>query len=68
MGIIAIRIYGSFKNHCDEVFCAEEGGHANALARAINLLADMLSEEIRHDHLLRNDGISPRTEWGVPKK
>ena len=68
MGIVAVRIYGSFGYTVDQVFSAEEGGHANAISRAMRELSDRLPHAIALDHKLQGKGIAPKSPWGEPER
>ena len=50
MGMISIRIEGSFPENSTVTFDAEEGGHALAIQRAIRHLNNLLPKAIRLDH------------------
>ena len=58
MGMIRIQMLGSFPGDSFEV-CAEEGGHANAIQRAIRWLIDKQPDAIQQDHRLHEDGVRP---------
>ena len=62
MGMIIIETYGTFR---DEQFSvdAEEGGHANAIQRAIEWLNDRLLDAIIMDHTLHDRGDVPPKAW-----
>ena len=59
MGMVKVQIRGSFGNKPDAEYSAMEGGHAFALARAIQYLADQLPFAIRLDHELARAGDKP---------
>lgn len=65
MGMINIQTMGSFKPQRAVQFKAESGGHADAVARAIEWLAGtMLPDAIRQDHALHKAGVNPRIGFG----
>ena len=64
MGIVVVRIQGSFGFKEDRLFSAEQGGHATAISRAIKLLSDRLPEAIALDHKLHSEGVTPKLSWG----
>ena len=59
MGMVSVEIGGSFKEAGRFSACAEEGGHALALQRAISFLNDRLPSAIRQDHRLHDEGTRP---------
>ena len=60
MGMIRIETRGSFKHDTAE-FSAMDGGHAAAVAEAIEWLSkEVLPEAIRNDHRCHNEDIYPR--------
>ena len=59
MGMLTIKIEGSFTEQVGAKFCAEEGGHALAIQRAISFLTDQLPSAIQLDHKLHDDGDRP---------
>lgn len=64
MGMISIQMRGSFPGDAFDV-SAEEGGHANAIQRAIGWLNDRLPEAIALDHQLHDSGdVPPRAPFG----
>ena len=64
MGEIRIEVLGSFKPRRVKVFSAQEHGHADAVARAIEFLArDVLPKAINLDHEL-HDGGPPSGGFG----
>lgn len=62
MGVIRIQTVGSFGLDGFEA-SAEEGGHANAIQRAIKFLVDRLPEAIEKDHKLHAKGEVPPRAW-----
>lgn len=69
MGQITIKIEGSFVDSgqaSEQVFSAEEGGHAYALARAMALLHLGMARAIKLDHELHEKGTHPpKSDFGV---
>lgn len=64
MGMIEISTRGSFPSESFHV-SAEEGGHANAIQRAIEWLNDRLPAAIEKDHKLHTAGVlPPRAPFG----
>ncbi len=59
MGHIHIEITGSFPTNGVHDVSAEEGGHANAISRAIGWLNDRLPAAIARDHELAAEGEHP---------
>ncbi len=64
MGLIYIRMSGSLNftktgKPEETTLYAEEGGHANAIQKAIGYLNGQLPEAIRLDHQLHNKGERP---------
>jgi hypothetical protein len=59
MGMVTVQIRGSFGNKPDAQYSAMEGGHAFAITRAIQHLADQLPFAIRLDHELARAGDKP---------
>jgi hypothetical protein len=59
MGMVNIQIRGSFGRPHDVSYSAMEGGHAFAITRAIQYLADQLPNAIRLDHELERAGENP---------
>jgi hypothetical protein len=59
MGIVTIKIEGSFGEPDEKTFSAQEGGHAYALTRAIGFLFARMSPAIRKDHELHEAGEHP---------
>lgn len=65
MGMIQIKMWGSFKQK-DFSTCAEEGGHVQAIKRAIECLTAELGDAVIKDANLTKDGIAPpRSPLGV---
>ena len=60
MGMIRIEMGGSFPQQTFQT-CAEEGGHVQALKRAIVFLADRLGPAVVQDAKLTMEGIKPPT-------
>ena len=69
MGVIQIQIRGSFLgNEGDFTSCAEIGGHAMAIQRAIKWLNDQLPEAIILDHSLHDqNNRPPNADFGHSK-
>jgi len=68
MGIISITIRGSFVNREDKSFSAMHGGHTQAVAEAINYLSgEFLSDAIKQDHMLHEEGNRPDKGFGQKK-
>ena len=65
MGTIIIEIHGSFTPHNRRQFSALHGGHAEAVAEAIEWLArEILPKAIEQDHQLQRSGANPRLGFG----
>ena len=65
MGNIIITVQGSFKNPTTQTFSAMHGGHAKAVAEAINFLSDdLLPQAIEQDHELHETGAHPEIGFG----
>ena len=65
MGMITISTHGSFPTETFSV-SAEEGGHANAIQRAICWLTDRQPQAIILDHKLHAQGDIPqRAPFGM---
>ena len=62
MGMIHVQMKGSFPPGHFEV-SASEGGHANAIQRAIEWLNDRLPAAITKDHELHETGDVPPGAW-----
>ena len=62
MGMIQIQTHGSFPAEKFDV-TANEGGHANAIQRAIKWLNDRLPAAIERDHELHEAGEMPPDAW-----
>jgi len=58
MGMTRISMWGSFAKGEYET-CAEEGGHVQALSRAISYLTGRLSEAVKKDAQLTVEGEKP---------
>ena len=68
MGMITIIVEGSFKKQRDRSFSAMHGGHAQAVAEAIEFLSsEMLPGAIEQDHALHEDGARPEVGFGKKK-
>ena len=66
MGMIRIEVAGSFKKREVKTFSAMTGGHADAVAQAIEYLAkEQLPESIRQDHELQDEGARPSKGFAV---
>ena len=65
MGLIEISIRGSFNTNRDEAFSAMHGGHAQAVAEAIEFLSkEILPKAIERDHALHEEGAKPEIGFG----
>lgn len=65
MGMIVIELSGSFGQPRSKTFSAMEGGHAQAVAEAIQYLSEVeLPKSIRNDHECHKDGIEPSKGYG----
>jgi mRNA-degrading endonuclease YafQ of YafQ-DinJ toxin-antitoxin module len=65
MGMIRIHTWGSFARTHDRTFSAMQGGHADAVAQAIEFLAkDVLPRAIEQDHKLQAEGAHPEIGFG----
>lgn len=65
MGMIQIKMWGSFKTK-EFSTCAEEGGHVQAIKRAIECLTEELGAAVVKDADLTKEGIvPPRSPLGV---
>jgi hypothetical protein len=58
VGIITVKTSGSLPNLSLTV-TAQEGGHAFALYRAIDVLLNMMPDAIAMDHRLQDEGERP---------
>ena len=68
MGMISITVGGSFRNRPFKQFSAMKGGHAQAVAEAIEFLSgEFLSDAIKLDHELQADGEKPEIGFGERK-
>jgi len=66
MGKIRIDIMGSFKIKKMREFSALHGGHAQAVAEAIEWLsAEILPQAILQDHWLQSNGAFPENTFGL---
>ena len=66
MGTTLIVVEGSFTHPRKQLFSAEHGGHAEAVAEAIAWLSgDVLPEAIAQDHKLHGQGFCPSAGFGV---
>ncbi len=65
MGVINITVQGSFKRLSTRQFSAMHGGHAQAVAEAIEFLSgELLPKAIEQDHQLHDEGESPEIGFG----
>jgi len=65
MGMISIKIEGSFGDKGTSVFSAEEGGHAYAITRAVAYLMINMKDAIKLDHKLHDEGSRPpKSDFG----
>jgi len=65
MGILTINMQGSFKRTGCTQFSAQDGGHANAIQKAIRYLAEELPAAIELDHQLHDQNMRPEhTDFG----
>ena len=65
MGQVLIQLKGSFKPRRTKGFSAMHGGHAKAVAEAIEFLSSVvLPEAIAHDHDLHEQGHAPSVGFG----
>lgn len=60
MGMISVEMWGSFPRKGFNT-CAEEGGHVQAIKRAIVFLAEQLGPAVQRDADLAKKGIVPPT-------
>lgn len=68
MGNIHIAVEGSFLPPMANSFSALHGGHADAVAQAIEWLAEsVLPAAIAQDHKLHSQGESPADGFGQPE-
>lgn len=66
MGIISIGLKGSFTEQGEWRFSAQSGGHAKAVAQAIEFLAEhVLPQAIKKDHALQKEGLYPDDRFGL---
>ena len=64
MGMLTINLAGSFGSR-SKSFSAMAGGHAQAVAEAIQYLSEVeLPKAIRNDHECHRDGIEPSEGYG----
>ena len=69
MGAIRIEVRGSFlesdsKREFDRIFEAEDHGHADAVAQAVEFLAGrLLPAATALDHRLHSKGSKPKLGW-----
>ena len=69
MGIININIQGSFSLTGSRQFSAMHGGHAQAVAEAIEFLSsELLPTAIEQDHSLHTQGDRPTIGFGKKQK
>lgn len=65
MGNIIIAVQGSFQNPMTREFSAIHGGHAQAVAEAIEFLSkELLPDAIHQDHELHEQGAHPEKGFG----
>ena len=65
MGIITINVEGSFMDRPTKRFSAMHGGHAQAVAEAIEFLSsDLLPKAIQQDHMLHSMKEKPQIGFG----
>ena len=65
MGVIIIEVQGSFIDRPTRTFTAMHGGHAQAIAEAIEFLSgEFLSNAIKQDHMLHETGSKPENGFG----
>jgi len=65
MGIISISVQGSFYTPITKQFSAMHGGHAQAVAEAIEFLSgELLPDAIAQDHDLHAEGERPEIGFG----
>ena len=63
--MVSITLSGSFGSARRKEFSALNGGHAQAVAEAINYLAEVeLPKAIKNDHECHRDGIEPSQGFG----
>ena len=68
MGMIQIEVIGSFAPHQRRQFSAMQGGHAQAVAEAIEFLSkEVLPKAIVQDHNLQAEGELPENRFGLLK-
>lgn len=69
MGMIRIQVVGSFRPLQDKSFSAMHGGHAEAVAEAIEWLSrEILPKAIEQDHQLHEEGAKPEKGFGARKE
>ncbi len=69
MGLINITVQGSFMDRPIKTFTAMHGGHAQAIAEAIEFLSgEFLSNAIKQDHMLHEQGDKPENGFGESRK
>lgn len=65
MGMLTVDLRGSFGQARSKTFSAMGGGHAQAIAEAIQYLSEVeLPKAIRNDHECHKDGIEPSAGYG----
>lgn len=68
MGMITIEVVGSFGRKY-KAFSAQETGHADAVAQAIEWLSsELLPSAIRNDHKCHDEGVRPNKGFAVRNK
>ena len=65
MGMVSVKIAGSFGNKGEAHFSAKEGGHAYALTRAIAYLVKQMESSIVKDHALHTAEDFPKSPFGT---
>ena len=69
MGVIVITIQGSVIDRQTKTFTAMHGGHAQAVAEAVTFLSGkFLSNAIKQDHMLHEQGDKPDIGFGERKE
>lgn len=66
MGMVIVQTKGSFRPPRHRTFSAMHGGHAQAVAEAIEFLSGVvLPEAIVRDHKLQAEGHQPEVGFGA---
>jgi hypothetical protein len=69
MGVINITVQGSFRTPTTRQFSAMKGGHAKAVADAMEFLSgELLPDAIKQDHKLHDDEAYPEDGFGFGKQ